>query len=89
MEYAYQVTRRGSSGGRHYEGESVQGYGNELFIVQNGEKKEKSISRSTVQLGFQKYVEVLKEDGSVTGPKKLGVFGASYLLPLFQRFYKP
>ena len=89
VEYTYQVSRRGSSGGRHYEGESVQGYGNELFIVQNGEKKEKSISRSTVQLGFQKYVEVLKEDGSVTGPKKLGVFGASYLLPLFQRFYKP
>ena len=89
VEYVYQVTRRGSSGGRHYEGESVQGYGNELFIVQNGEKKEKSISRSTVQLGFQKYLEVLKEDGSVTGPKKLGVFGASYLLPLFQRVYKP
>ena len=89
VEYSYQVTRRGSSGGRHYEGESVQGYGNELFIVQNGEKKEKSISRSTVQLGFQKYLEVLKKDGSVMGPKKLGVFGASYLLPLFQRFYKP
>lgn len=89
VEYKYKVTRRGSSGGRHYDGESVQGYGNELFVVQNGEKKEKSISRSTVELGFQKYLEVLKEDGSVTGPKKLGVFGASYLLPLFQRFYKP
>ena len=89
VEYAYQVTRRGSSGGRHYEGESVQGYGNELFIVQNGEKKEKSISRSTVELGFQKYLEVLKAEGTVSGPKKLGVFGASYLLPLFQRFYKP
>lgn len=89
VEYAYHVTRRGSSGGRHYEGESVQGYGNELFIVQNGEKKEKSISRSTVELGFQKYLEVLKAEGTVSGPKKLGVFGASYLLPLFQRFYKP
>lgn len=88
VEYTYQVTRRGSSGGRHYEGESVQGYGNELFIVQNREKKEKSISRSTVELGFQKYLEVLQEKGAVTGPKKLGVFGASYLLPLFQRFYK-
>lgn len=89
VEFTYQVTRRGSSGGRHYDGESVQGYGNELFIVKNGEKTEKSISRSTVELGFQKYLEVLGEEGSVTGPKKLGVFGASYLLPLFQRFYKP
>ena len=89
VEYTYQVSRRGSAGGRHYAGDSVQGYGNELFIVQNGEKKEKSISRSTVELGFQKYLEVLKAEGTVSGPKKLGVFGASYLLPLFQRFYKP
>ncbi len=89
VEFTYQVTRRGSSGGRHYDGESVQGYGNELFIVQNGEKKEKSISRSTFELGIQKYLEVLKEEGTVAGPKKLGVFGASYLLPSFQRFYKP
>ena len=89
VEYTYQVTHRGSSGGRHYDGESVQGYGNELYIVQNGEKKEKSISRSTVELGFQKYLEVLEEEGTVSGPKKLGVFGASYLLPVFQRFYKP
>ena len=67
----------------------MQGYGNELWVVIDGEKKEKSISRSTVELGFQKYLELLKTEGVVTGPKKLGVFGASYLLPLFQRFYRP
>jgi hypothetical protein len=89
VEYTYQVSRRGSSGGRHYAGDSVQGYGNELWVVMAGEKKEKSISRSTVELGFQKYLEVLKAEGAVSGPKKLGVFGASYLLPLFQRFYRP
>ena len=88
VEYTYQVSRRGSVGGRHYAGDSVQGYGNELWVVIDGEKKEKSISRSTVELGFQKYLEVL-ESGEAMGPKKLGVFGASYLLPLFQRFYKP
>ena len=55
----------------------------------DGEKKEKSISRSTVELGFQKYLELLKTEGAVSGPKKLGVFGASYLLPLFQRIYRP
>ncbi|MBR2654012.1 MAG: hypothetical protein IKD59_05585 [Lachnospiraceae bacterium] len=55
----------------------------------NGEKKERSISRSSVELEFQKYLEVLVKEGTVSGQKKLGVFGASYLLPLFQRFYKP
>ena len=87
VEYSYQVSRRGGSGGRHYAGDSVQGYGNELWVVIDGEKKEKSISRSTVELGFQKYLEVLEKEGTVSGPKKLGVFGASYLLPLFQRVY--
>ena len=59
VEYTYQVSRRGSAGGRHYAGDSVQGYGNELWVVIDGEKKEKSISRSTVELGFQKYLELL------------------------------
>ena len=89
VEYTYQVSRKGGSGGKPYTGDSVQGYGNELWVVMNGEKKEKSISRSTVELGFRKYLEVLEKEGIVTGPKKLGVFGASYLLSLFQRFYKP
>ena len=89
VEYTYQVSRKGGSGGRHYSGDSVQGYGNELWVVIAGEKKEKSISRSTVELGLQKYLELLKTEGAVSGPKKLGVFGASYLLPLFQRFYRP
>jgi hypothetical protein len=86
VEYTYQVSRKGGSGGRHYSGNSIPGYGNELWLTVDGEKKEKSISRSTVELGFQKYLEVL-ESGEAMGPKKLGVFGASYLLPLFQRFY--
>ena len=89
VEYTYQVSRKGGSGGRHYDGYSIPGYGNEIWLTVNGEKKEKSISRSTVELGLQKYLELLKTEGVVTGPKKLGVFGASYLLPLFQRFYKP
>ena len=89
VEYTYQVSRKGGSGGRHYSGHSIPGYGNEIWLNVNGEKKERSISRSSVELGFQKYLEVLEEEGTVSGPKKLGVFGASYLLPLFQRFYRP
>lgn len=89
VEYTYQVSRKGGSSGRHYSGHSIPGYGNEIWLNVNGEKKEKSISRSTVELGFQKYLELLKTEGAVSGPKKLGVFGASYLLPLFQRIYRP
>ena len=89
VAYTYQVSHTPSAGGRHYDRNSISGYGNELWIVKDGEKREKSISRSSVELGFQKYLEVIEKEGTVTGPKKLGVFGASYLLPLFQRFYKP
>ena len=49
--------------------------GNEMFV----ERKEKSVTRSTVNIAFAK----TKELGTVTGPKKLGVFGSSYLWPVF------
>lgn len=81
VEFTYTVSPQGKSGGRHYEGESVDGWGNEMWITAAGVKREKSISRSSVDLAFQKYLEK-----DITGPKQLGVFGASYLLPLFQRF---
>lgn len=47
--------------------------GNELFIS----RREKSITRATVNRALQK---ITREN--VTGSKQLGVFGASYLLPL-------
>ena len=81
VEFTYTVSK-GGRGGRHYEGESVDGWGNEIWVSIGGVKKEKSISRSSVDLAFQKYLA-----GGVSGPKKLGVLGASYLLPMFQRFY--
>lgn len=43
------VTRRGRSGGRHYDGESVQDTVTSSLSCRT-EKKEKSISRSTVEL---------------------------------------
>ena len=49
--------------------------GNEMFI----DRKEKSITRSTVNMAYEKAVELR----TVSGPKKLGVFGASYLYPVF------
>jgi hypothetical protein len=50
--------------------------GNEIFIS----RKEKSITRSTVTLALKKALELNR---IVTGPKKLGTFGASYLYPIF------
>lgn len=52
--------------------------GNELFVT----RKEKSITRSTILMAFQK---ALSLEGFVSGPKKLGIFGASYLYPIFMR----
>ena len=52
--------------------------GGEMFIS----RKEKSITQSTVFMAFHKALEL---GGVVTGPKKLGTFGASYLYPVFIR----
>lgn len=51
--------------------------GAEMFV----DRKEKSITRATVIRAYHR----AKELGVVTGPKKLNVFGASYLLPIFKR----
>lgn len=83
MEFRYTVTRRGGIGGRHYQGESIEGYGNELWIA----GKEKSISRSTVNLAYWNALEVQKTEGFVSGPRKLGVSGSrSYLYAMFLHF---
>lgn len=55
----------------------LKGY--EMFVS----RKDKSITKSTVLLSFHKALEVQKRDGRVSGPKKLGTFGASYLYPVF------
>lgn len=52
--------------------------GGEVFV----DRKEKSITRATVDIAFRKAIEL---GHGVTGPKKLGVFGASYLYPIFVR----
>ena len=53
--------------------------GNELFI----DRKEKSITRSTVNMAYRRARELMREEGKVKGPKKLETFGASYLYPVF------
>jgi hypothetical protein len=50
--------------------------GKEIFFS----RKEKSITRSTVMIALRKALELNR---IVSGPKKLGCFGASYLYPVF------
>lgn len=53
--------------------------GNELFV----NRKDKSITRSTVDLTYRKAMDLLRAGELVDGPKRLGTFGASYLYPIF------
>ena len=81
-KFKYEVAEAGGTGGKHYEGESIEGFGNELWIVSSsGEKREKSISRSSVD-----YALKIALESSVTGPKQLKIYGASYVYALFKRF---
>ena len=89
VKFTYEVSKSGSAGGRHYEGEVVEGYGNEMWITTLPDKvrKEKSISRSTVDLALKNAITVQAQEGFVSGPKKLNIPGAgSYLHPMFVRF---
>ena len=84
VSFTYSISHPSAAGGRHYAGESVEGYGNELWIIKNGQRAEKSISRSTVDLALKKAQEL---NGAVKGPKALGIPGAgSYLYPMLIRF---
>lgn len=81
-KFKYEMSREPGKSGRHYKGQSVDDYGNELWIIVDGVKREKSISRSTVELGYKK----ARELGIVRGPKALGLPGAgSYLWPVLIR----
>lgn len=81
--FRYTVTRSTGAGGRHYAGVDVPGYGNEIWI----EGKEKSISRSTVELAYKNGRAEQENCGFVSGPRKLGVTGSrSYLYAMFLRF---
>lgn len=47
------------------------------------DRKEKTITRNTVLLAYEMARELMESEGCVSGTKKLGVFGASYLYPVF------
>ncbi len=55
----------------------IKGY--EMFVS----RKDKSLTKATVELAYRKAMELQRTVGFVKGPKKLGCFGASYLYPIF------
>lgn len=55
--------------------------GNEVFFT----RKEKSVTRATVNIAFQTALRLQVDGIQITGPKMLGCFGASYLYPIFKR----
>ena len=89
VEFTYEVSRSVGRAGRKYQGASIPGYGNELWIITlpDGERKKKSISRSTVDLAYRNAVEEQEREGFVSGPRKLGVPGVrSNLYAMFVKF---
>lgn len=82
-KFKYTVSEESSRSGRHYEGESIPSFGNEMIITGH----DKSISRSTVELALKNALGEQERAGYVSGPKKLEVPGAaSYLYVMFIRF---
>lgn len=53
--------------------------GKEMFVS----RKDKSITRATVNLAFARILALQKDGQPIPGPKTIGVFGASYLYPVF------
>lgn len=55
--------------------------GNEMFV----DRKEKTITKASVAKAYGTLLSLKREDGEISGPKKLNCFGASYLYPVFQK----
>lgn len=81
-KFKYTVSRSGGKGGHHYDGADVAGFGNELWITVGGEKREKSITRGSVDYALK----IVTEGSVVSGPKQLKVYGSSYVWAIFRRF---
>ncbi len=76
MAFTYEIGRVPGSGGKHYDGADVPGYGNEMWIFTADGMKPKSISRTTVDIGYRKALELMALDGFVKCPRALGFPGA-------------
>lgn len=65
-KFKYTVSEESSRSGRHYDGESIPGFGNEMVVTGH----DKSIGRSTVELALKNALGEQERVGYVSGPKK-------------------
>lgn len=86
VKFKYSVSTEVGAGGKHCDGDSVDGFGNELWIVKNGQRAEKSISRSSVDYALKITLDARTDGSEISGPKQLKIYGASYIFALFRRF---
>ncbi|MBP3239580.1 MAG: hypothetical protein J6M92_03440 [Oribacterium sp.] len=55
-------------------------------LVFSTREKGKTVTRSSVERAFETALEIQKGEGYVSGPKKIGGFGASYLYAIFLKW---
>ena len=55
-------------------------------LIISTKEEGKTITRSTVELALKKALEVQRAEGGVSGPKKIGGFGSSYLYAMFLKW---
>lgn len=78
VKFKYTIHEQPGKSGKQYVGESVEGWGNEMFI----DGRNKSITRSSVDYALK----IVLEGDEITGPKQLRIFGSSYVYAIFRRF---
>ena len=75
----FTTSGRGSTPGKQF---TYTIEGGQMFIS----NKEKSITKATVMVAYNRAIQLQETEGCVSGPKKLNTPGAaSYLYPLFLR----
>lgn len=55
-------------------------------IIFSTREQGKTVTRSTVELALQNAIVLQREEGYVSGPKRLGGFGSSYLYAIFLKW---
>lgn len=55
-------------------------------LVFSTREKGKTVTRSSVERAFETAIEIQQAEGYVSGPKKIGGFGASYLYAIFLKW---
>ena len=85
--FRYEVCSLGDTGGEQDASSEVEGFGEELLIIQaTGEKQEQRIRRSSLDDALKMVLTLRKQGEEITDPKQLNTNGASYIFSMFKRF---